>query len=369
MASQPDAIINLAISNPEKAPHILQGLSEGFKGWRKAPLPKNWPAATSTLSEKNPDLIRELSALFGDGRALDSLRKIALDNNAGFATRQTALQGLIDARPDDLRALCEKLLRVRYLNKTAIHGLATFPDPAIADLLLKRYPGLRPDEKQTVIDTLVTRPGWTSTLLKRISENKIPRSAITPFHASQIIAQNDPVLTKELQTAWGDLRQIDAAKKKRIAQLTANLHPEARDAADLSAGRVHFQNLCASCHLLYGQGGKLGPDLTGSGRADLSYLLENIIDPSAIVPAEYRMTILKLTDGRTLTGVIARSTEKTITLRSLAHETTLEKTAIKETTILEKSIMPEGLLQTLTPEQTRDFISYLMHPQQVPLAK
>ena len=68
-------------------------------------------------------------------------------------------------------------------------------------------------------------------------------------------------------------------------------------------------------------------------------------------------------------GVIASSTEKTITLRTLTDETTLEKTTLEKTITLEQSIMPEGLLQSLTPEQIRDLIAYLMHPSQVLLKK
>ena len=369
LASQPDALIDLAIASPEKAPHILAGLTEGFKGWRKAPLPKNWPAAVDTLSAANPKLIRELSALFGDGRAMDSLKKIAFDDKAGFADRQTALQSLIDARPDDLRALCEKLLNVRYLNKTAIRGLATFEDPALATLLLKKYPNLRPDEKQTIIDVVVARPSWSDLLLTEIKNQKIPRTDLTPFHARQVLALNDEKLSARLQEIWGDLRQTDEAKKKRIADLHQSLTADVRAKADLAAGRTHFQNLCSSCHLLYGEGGKLGPDLTGSGRADLGYLLENIIDPSAVVPAEYRMNIFKLKDGRSLAGVIASQTDRTLTLRSLTEESTLEKSEVAETQTLPNSIMPEGLLNALTPEQTRDLIAYLMHQGQVPLKK
>lgn len=369
LASQPDAIIDLAIAQPDKAPYILQGLNEGFKGWRKAPLPKNWNTAVETLSGKNPKLIRELSALFGDGRAMDSLRKIALDDSAAFETRQTALQGLIDARPDDLRSICEKLLNVRYLNKTAIRGLATFDDTALATLLLKKYPALRPDEKRTIIDVVVARPAWSDLLLTEIKNQKVPRTDLTPFHARQILALSDEKLSARLQEIWGDLRQTDDAKKKRIADLHQSLTADVRAKADLAAGRLHFQNLCSSCHLLYGEGGKLGPDLTGSGRADLGYLLENIVDPGAIVPAEYRMNILKLKDGRSLAGVIASQTDRTLTLRSLTEESTLEKSEVTETQTLPNSIMPEGLLNALTPEQTRDLIAYLIHQGQVPLKK
>ncbi|MCH1507801.1 MAG: c-type cytochrome, partial [Akkermansiaceae bacterium] len=260
-------------------------------------------------------------------------------------------------------------LKVRYLNKTAIRGLATFDDPAIAQTLLKRYPVLRPDEKRTVIDVVVARPTWTDALLSKIKDGTIARTDLTPFHARQALALNDKKLTARLKEIWGELRQSDATKKKRIEELHKALGKDVRDKADLPAGRVLFQNLCATCHILYGEGGKLGPDLTGSGRADLGYLLENIVDPSAIVPAEYRMTILKLKDGRSLTGVIASSTDRTVTLRSLAQEATLEKSGIAETSQLPNSIMPAGLLSALTPWQIRDLIAYLMHPEQVPLKK
>ncbi|MDB4492341.1 c-type cytochrome [bacterium] len=369
LASQPDAIIDLAISQPEKAPHILKGLNEGFKGWRKAPLPKNWDKAVETLSKENPALIRELSALFGDGRALDSLREIVFDDKATLPIREKALQGLIDARPDDLRSICEKLLKVRTLNKIAVGGLASFDDLAIAKKLATSYASFKKDERPSVIDALATRPAWANILLDQIAAKRIPRAAVTPYHVRQIILLGDEKLTARLTEIWGSGREVSQSKKQRIAELHRSLTPEVREKADLSAGRIHFQNLCASCHVLYGQGGKLGPDLTGSGRADLGYLLENIVDPSAIVPAEYRMTILKLKDGRSLSGVIASSTEQTITLRALNEETTLERSEVETTTTLENSVMPQGLLHALTSEQTRDLIAYLMHQGQVSLKK
>ena len=133
----------------------------------------------------------------------------------------------------------------------------------------------------------------------------------------------------------------------------------------MSEGRVLYKNVCGSCHQLYGEGGKLGPDLTGSGRADLGYLLENSIAPSGVVSAEYTMTSLKLADGRTLGGVIAAEDDRTLTLRMPTGETTLEKSEITKRETLPVSIMPEGLLDALTAGQRRDLLAYLMHPRQV----
>ena len=126
-----------------------------------------------------------------------------------------------------------------------------------------------------------------------------------------------------------------------------------------SQGRVLFNTLCSACHTLYGQGGVVGPDLTGAGRDNLDYLLENIADPSAVVTADFRIAVVKLKDGRTLNGFIAARTTRTLTIKSMTESQTVERADIAS--------MPDGLLETLTSDQRRDLIAYLMHPTQVPL--
>ena len=126
-----------------------------------------------------------------------------------------------------------------------------------------------------------------------------------------------------------------------------------------------FQTLCASCHQLYGHGGKLGPDLTGLGRADLGYLLENIITPNSVVPVEYQMSLISLEDGRIMSGVITASDDRTLILQTLTDEISIEKKRVIKPIRIKDSIMPSGLLSALSTEQIRDLITYLMHPQQV----
>ena len=74
---------------------------------------------------------------------------------------------------------------------------------------------------------------------------------------------------------------------------------------------------CAACHTLFGEGGKIGPDITGSNRANLDYILENVLDPSAIVGKDYRMTILALKDGRVVSGLIQKETDSALTIRTI----------------------------------------------------
>jgi putative heme-binding domain-containing protein len=152
-----------------------------------------------------------------------------------------------------------------------------------------------------------------------------------------------------------------------MQSLKQQLTPEVLAQADTGQGRVLFQKTCATCHRLYGHGETIGPDLTGAGRASLDYLLLNMVDPSATVGAEYRMSVVVLKDGRVLNGIVATRNDKTLTLQTAKERTTIELSDIEEVKPSTVSLMPDGQLQTLTPDQVRDLAGYLMHPVQVPL--
>ena len=65
--------------------------------------------------------------------------------------------------------------------------------------------------------------------------------------------------------------------------------------------------------------------------------------------------------------VVAAQTPRTITLRLLTGETTIEKTDIVKQDASPACMMPDELVQSLPEDLLRDLIAYLMHPTQVPL--
>jgi putative membrane-bound dehydrogenase-like protein len=367
-----NALLEVAANRPEAfQSDILTGISAGLTGWRKAAPPAAWNALAKGLAG-SPDAqlrerVRELSVLFGDGRALDAVKQVALDGKADPAARQAALRTLIENRPPDLQAVCGQLLGVRHLSASAVRGLALFEDPAIAEKLATTYPSFSPADRPVVIETLVSRPAFARILLRETAAGRIPRADLTPFHARQIRSFNDDALTRQLKESWGGIRDTSADKQALIARLKPSLTPDRLRAADPGKGRVLFTNLCGACHTLYGEGGTLGPDLTGSGRGNLDYLLDNIVDPGAVVGADFRMTVASLKDGRVLNGFIAAQTERTLTLKSMTGSLTLDRAEIVRLEESPDSIMPEGLLGTLGETQVRDLIAYLMSGSQVPL--
>jgi putative heme-binding domain-containing protein len=347
---------------------VLAGVAEGLTGWRKAPRPRAWDAFRSALdTASDRDRARDLDVLFGDGRALDEVRKLALDNSAPIEARKAALKTLIESRPPDLRAVCERLVGVRFLNSTAVGGLALFDDPAIGKTLAANYRRFHPTERPAAMEALASRPAFARALLDQIASEKIPRQDLTAFHARQIRSLGDSALSARLAEVWGELRESPADRRERAAKLKASVDSSALAQADRSRGRAVFEKVCASCHKLHGRGGEVGPDLTGGGRENVDYLLENLVDPSASVSADFRMSVVAMRDGRVLNGLVRGSTARTLTLQTQTESLVLDRGEIEEVRPSPNSLMPEGLLDPLTPAEVRDLLAYLMHRTQVPL--
>ncbi|MEM6916186.1 MAG: PVC-type heme-binding CxxCH protein, partial [Verrucomicrobiota bacterium] len=304
-----EALLSFAIETEmEKRAAILDGINEGLRGWRKAPKPSSWEAFVASSSggdESFKQVVQELSLIFGDGRALDEIKAVAMDREADFPMRKAALETLIEARPDDLREICEPLLGDKVVNAVAVKGLVLFDDEELGRSIARQYRRFYAVERPSGMESLVSRPEWAVAMLEEMKKGSIPKTELSAFQARQISEFGREDLTALLVEVWGEARTSSGEKRQLISSWTEKLNEENLIAADLGKGRQLYAAVCASCHLLYGEGGKVGPDLTGSGRSELDYLLENILDPGAIVGADYQMSILTMKDGRLLTGVVA----------------------------------------------------------------
>ena len=172
---------------------------------------------------------------------------------------------------------------------------------------------------------------------------------------------------RQLTEVWGELRDSPDDKKQLAVKLKSQLTPDDLKSADKSAGRAVFNKLCANCHRLYGHGGPIGPDLTGTGRHNLDYVVDNLVDPSAVVGADYCMSVVVLNDGRVLNGIVSGKNDRVLTLQTAKDRLTIALSDIDELQASPLSLMPEGQLQPLTAAEVRDLVGYLMHPTQVPL--
>jgi putative heme-binding domain-containing protein len=145
--------------------------------------------------------------------------------------------------------------------------------------------------------------------------------------------------------------------------------PGALAKADRAQGRVLFAKSCAQCHMLFGEGAKIGPDLTGSQRANPEYLLTKLLDPNAVVAKDFQVSVIGTSSGRVVTGIVTKEDDKTVTVQTQNELLTIAKSDIEERKKTGQSMMPEGQLAMLSEKEVRDLIAYLAGAEQVPLPK
>jgi putative membrane-bound dehydrogenase-like protein len=363
-----DSLLSQAASlDDSKRTQVLQGVSAAMSGWLKAPQPKSWPSFAAKISAEHRTTVQQLSLVFGDGLAPQKIREFVLDGKQPLRERETALQSLIDFSPDESRKICESLLDTRVINATAARGLARFDDPAIAKLLIQKFKKFQPSDRPTVIELLASRTTFAQVLLDELAEEKsnIQQSDLKASNAYQINNLGDAALSEKLGQVWGNINKSPAERIALIREWTGRLTSDNISKANLVEGRKLYDKNCSQCHKLFGEGKQVGPELTGAQRNSLEYLLGNILDPSAVVGKEYRLSTILTSDGRAISGLIMKKDDQRILLRTATDEVSIptdDVETVKESTV---SAMPDGLLQNLTEEQVRDLLGYLMSPVQV----
>lgn len=339
------------------------------KGRRK--MPASWPAVFDQLANSDDVQVRQhaqlLSVKFGDTSIFPQLRRIVLDGNADNDVRQTAIATLIAGKDSELAPVLVKLLDQESMRGSALRTLADFSDPSIATAILEKYSSFAPAQKSDAVLTLASRIDSANQLLDAIERNQIPLSDVSAFAARQMMLLDDANLIQKLNRVWGSMRQSSAEKQKQIDQLKLRLTPDVLAKANLPTGRMLYDTTCGKCHKLFGVGGDIGPDITGSNRIDLDYTLHNMIDPNALIGKDYQATKLLTTDGRVIVGLLKEQNDSAVVIQTTNEELVVEIDDIASQTLSETSMMPEGQLDSLSDDQIRDLVAYLASPVQVPL--
>jgi putative heme-binding domain-containing protein len=194
----------------------------------------------------------------------------------------------------------------------------------------------------------------------------VPRRDLSAFTVRQLLAFHDKGLGDRLTKVWGSIRPPSQEKAALMAKYMAMVPADALKKADRKHGRELFIHTCATCHTLFGEGSKIGPDLTGSQRANPEYLLTKLLDPSAVVAKDYQVTVITTTAGRIISGLVKEETDKTLTMQTQNEVVRVPKSEVEERRRSEQSMMPDGLLAPLTPAEVRDLIAYVSGPGPAP---
>ena len=350
---------------------LLKGISEALKGRRDVKEPKGWREVAKSLSESSLDEVREISILlslkFGSQVALDDMRNLLIDTSLSSVKRKRALLALVEIKDMKLPALLIDLLNDEILQQPAVLALAAFDKPEISTAILSHLSKLKPKVQHDALSTMASRLTYATELMAAIDNQSVDAELLSADVVRQLRAHNDPKINRQLDRFWGISRSSSVTKLDEIKKYKRIVEMGNSDLSNLSKGRVLFNRVCASCHKLYGEGGEIGPDLTGSDRKNLHYILSNVIDPNAEIPNDYRTAIIRMKDNRVLIGVVRSREPKRITVVTPSEVIFLPKRDVAKIDAQNYSIMPEGLIRVFKDQELRDLISYLGGDGQVPL--
>ncbi len=368
-----DLLVNTLVSmenEPAVCSSLMRGMLSGLEGRRNVDPPSGWGPLSEKFS-RSPDaevrdLSTRLSQVFGDRVAMQKAISVVRDSSSNPSQRRTALSSLLEQQCDELPAILERLLDEPAFTLDAIRGYGIIGVDAAPSMLLDRYPQWGAELRRAVVETLATRKNYAEALVAGI-ESKIVSRDDVPV---QVARSMSDILGKRFTNVYGDIRPIAEDRVNLLAKYKAMITPQSLSDADASRGRAMFQKTCAACHQLYGEGGLVGPDLTGSNRANLDYILLNSVDPSYDVPDAYKMLQVLTVEGRVINGVLAEEDAVRLVLKTAEQpRVVVAKSDIESRRVSPKSMMPDGQLDQMKTQEVLDLIKYLRTTEQVELAK
>ena len=347
---------------------LMRGMLKGLEGRRSVDAPDGWWGLRTKLAQSEDADVRklamQLSQIFGDTEAIARSLAVLKDGSADVKARRSALRSLLIQQNEDASSYLETLLDEPELRLQAVRGYAAVENAAAPAILLERYQNWSPDLRRAVVEALATRKPYAQALLSAVQDQSIPRADI-PAHVARSLSI---ILGDRFESVFGKVRPLAADREKLMEKYRSLLTPTAVANADASRGRAVFKKTCASCHFLYDDGAKIGPDLTGSNRANLDYILLNSVDPSYDVPVGYRMVTIVTNAGRVLNGVIGEEDATRVVLKTVEQpRVVILKSDIDTRKVSDKSMMPEGQFGKMKPQELIDLIRYLRTTEQVEL--
>lgn len=358
----------LAKSVAPQREQLLLGMRDSMEGRFDVAPPKGWAALSKQmkdLSKREQEIFQSISQQFGDSETAKQMIALLKNPKGSIEERRKAIQILAGQKRDELRRELRSLMEQKELRRDAIRALSSFEDMDMARRLIEQYPKLEPDERADVINSLASRSSYGRELTAALRDGKIEKKDV-PAHIARVLRR---MVGNSFVDVWGPIDELSADKDVLLEKYRKLFQDRSLAQADASKGRAIFNKVCASCHKMYGEGGLVGPDITGANRSNLEYLLSNIITPSAVIQDAYQMQLILTQDGRIYSGIPAEENDRQLKLRvaDQPEPVTIPISEIESRQTSSVSMMPDGLLATLSDQEALDLMRYLQSIEQVAL--
>ncbi len=286
-------------------------------------------------------------------------RSAALDPNQAAAGRLAAIEvvGLFDSAGGPTLLALIKPDQDQEVQSAAAAALAG-ADAATAKTALALWPKLTTTTRRGLAASALRSTVLAAALVTAIEEGEIAARELDASARQGLLAIREPGLAPRFQSA---LKLPEGSADRRA--VVARFEPQLAAPGDRARGATVFQKQCSVCHQVQGVGQRIGPDLSGVGSRPKETLLVDLFDPNRQVTPDFISYTLVTRQGQVVTGLLAAETATSVTLRRAegAQDVVL-RSQIEELRSSGKSLMPEGLEQTLMPDDVADLLSFLARP-------
>ena len=349
---------------PELAKRLLAGLEAAFEGRSMAAAP--------------PELAEAL-AKYGGGSLMLRLRRgdteaiaealTAIADEKGDASRRSALIASLPLKGNakgqaTLMAVAKQSRNDEVLG-SAISALGSADSEEIGRELAAFHTSVSDDLRLVIQNVLAGRVAWAKELVRQVEAGKIAAERVSPVVVHKLRLLGDAELSAAVTNQWGE--STGPSPEAIASELKKYETTVSGAVGNPYGGRKLFADQCGKCHTLFGQGGKIGPDLTAYKRDDLRGILMHVLQPSLEIREGFENFLISTDDGRQLSGFIADQDSGVVVLRGIdGKNVVIARDTIEDMRAAPVSLMPEGLLKNLKEPQVRDLFAYLRSTQPLP---
>jgi putative heme-binding domain-containing protein len=347
---------------PEFVDDLVKGMEAGLEGDRIASVPAALQKEVADVWSTRPhtSVLVSFALRLNHPPATEAAVQALADPKTTTAERKSLLELLSERHIDAAVPVITALLKREKSDSAKLdllNALSRFNTPEIGQTILDLFPSFTTKVRAAGITALSSRADWARSLLELVDRGELKKEQVSVGNLLAMQKLGDPQIDKLVKKNWGNLRASTQEKE----ELIKNLRVTIAKPGDAAKGHELFKTICAVCHTLNGEGAKIGPELTGYERDNLDFMLPAIVDPSLGIREEYTLYNLTTKEGQVLVGFVADTTPQFVTMLDAGgNKTKIAREDIKSLIASPISLMPEGLLNSLTPEQTRDLFTYLM---------
>ena len=346
----------------EAAKACIAGFERAFAGRSLKGVPDAVLAGMSKLGQ--PSLALQLRR--GDATAQEQAAKLLVDVKADINARLQVARILGEvpgpAALDALLTVCGNDREKIPLRMAAASSLAAYNDPKIYQQSIDNWVKWPGDLRSSAGAMLVAKPAGAQAWLTALEAEKV-KAADLPLEVVRMLRlHTDEAMLARINKFYPPIGNVDlATAQKKTADLSQTI---LSGNGDPYRGKRLYMESCGRCHVLFDQGGLVGPNLTGYQRDQLKTLLMNVVAPNLEVREGFQAMVALTSDGKLVTGFIERESPDQLVMRSIDGQThTLDRADIESLKPQPTSLMPEGLLDNLTSEQLCDLFAYLRSSQ------